>query len=93
GRCADYAIVTSDNPRGESPRAIISDIVRGMPRESYTAEPDRALAIRLALGMARRGDIVLVAGKGHEAYQEVNGERRPFSDAAHVQAALREGSR
>jgi len=93
GRCADYAIVTSDNPRGESPRAIISDIVRGMPRESYTAEPDRALAIRLALGMARRGDIVLVAGKGHEAYQEVNGERRPFSDAAQVQAALREGSR
>ncbi len=92
-RRADYAIVTSDNPRGENPQAIIADIVRGMPRESYTTEPDRAAAIRLALGMARRGDIVLVAGKGHEAYQEVSGERRPFSDAAQVRAALREGSR
>jgi len=92
-RCADHAIVTSDNPRGENPRAIISDVVRGMPCGRYTTEPDRALAIRLALGMARCGDVVLVAGKGHEAFQEVNGERRPFSDAAQVQAALREGIR
>jgi UDP-N-acetylmuramoyl-L-alanyl-D-glutamate--2,6-diaminopimelate ligase len=78
-RLADSVIVTSDNPRGEDPRAIIHDIVAGI-EGPYRVEPDRAEAIRIAVESARRGDVVVIAGKGHETYQEVHGERRPFSD-------------
>ncbi len=78
---SDVTIVTSDNPRGEDPEAIIDEILAGTdtPRELYR-EADRAKAITMAMGMASAGDIVLVAGKGHEEYQLVGSERIPFSD-------------
>jgi UDP-N-acetylmuramoyl-L-alanyl-D-glutamate--2,6-diaminopimelate ligase len=86
-RLADSVVVTSDNPRSEDPRKIIADIRQGM-RGDYTVEPDRRRAIALALQASKRGDIVLVAGKGHETYQEINGVRRPFSDVAVARTAL-----
>lgn len=89
---ADHVIITSDNPRSEDPDAIIADIAKGLRGARAAIEPDRARAIRLAVSMARRGDIVLVAGKGHEQHQEIGGIKHVFSDAAVVTAALR-GSR
>ena len=88
-RLADEVVVTSDNPRGEDPLAIIADIVRGTLSAQTIVEPDRGRAIRVAIGRAQPGDIVLVAGKGHEAYQDIAGVRHPFSDAAQVEDALR----
>ncbi len=86
---ADRVLVTSDNPRGESPSAIIHQILSGMraPRRA-AVEPDRAQAIARAFAEARPGDVVLVAGKGHEDYQEIAGERRPFSDREVVRRLL-----
>jgi len=86
-RLADSVVITSDNPRSEDPRKIIADIRQGMHGD-YAVEPDRRRAIALALRAARRGDLVLVAGKGHETYQEIAGVRRPFSDAAIARTAL-----
>ena len=86
-RLADQVILTSDNPRGEDPLAIISEILEGA-RGDCAVVPDRARAIREAIAAARRGDVVLVAGKGHERYQEIRGVRRRFSDGAVVRAAL-----
>lgn len=86
-RNADHVIVTSDNPRGENPSAIIADIAEGM-RGAHDRIVDRKLAIQKAIAVARRGDIVLVAGKGHENYQEIGGKRSRFSDAAIVKAVL-----
>ncbi len=86
-RLADSVVITSDNPRSEDPRKIIADIRQGMHGD-YAVEPDRRRAIALALREARRGDLVLVAGKGHETYQEIAGVRRPFSDAAIARTAL-----
>ncbi len=88
-RLADRAVVTSDNPRDEDPLAIIADVVKGV-RGDFSIEPDRARAVREAIREARAGDIVLVAGKGHEQYQEIAGVRHPFSDAAQARAALEE---
>jgi UDP-N-acetylmuramoyl-L-alanyl-D-glutamate--2,6-diaminopimelate ligase len=91
GRLADYVVITSDNPRNESPEAIVTAIASGIPEPArgYAARiVDRAEAIRLSLGMAHDRDVVLIAGKGHETYQEVEGVRRPFSDVAHAQQAL-----
>lgn len=86
---SDLAIVTSDNPRSEDPEEIIAQIVSGMNgKKSYMVEPDRAAAIRLACSLADPGDCVLVAGKGHETYQEISGVRYPFSDAEHLRNAL-----
>ena len=87
---ADRVIVTSDNPRSEDPRRIIADIVAGARGRAQRIgiDTDRGRAIRRAVAQARRGDIVLVAGKGHEDYQEVRGARRPFSDAAVASEAL-----
>ncbi len=87
-RLADRVIVTSDNPRFENPRSIINEVRRGV-RGSCTVEPDRRRAIASALGAARRGDIVLIAGKGHEPYQEIRGVRHPFSDLRAARLALR----
>lgn len=86
-RWADRVVVTSDNPRGESPEAIIDDIVQGC-QTLVEMEPDRAAAIRYALGAARAGDTLLIAGKGHEDYQEIKGQRLPFSDRQVVEELL-----
>ena len=86
-RGADDVWVTSDNPRNEDPRAIIDDILAGMSGQPHV-EPDRARAIFEAIGRAQRGDVVLIAGKGHEDYQEIAGERQPFSDVTMAQKAL-----
>jgi UDP-N-acetylmuramyl-tripeptide synthetase len=88
---ADRIVVTSDNPRGEDPAAIADAVVRGIRdtgRALWTLELDRAAAINGAIGSARGGDVVLIAGKGHEDYQERNGERTHFSDAEVATAAL-----
>jgi UDP-N-acetylmuramoyl-L-alanyl-D-glutamate--2,6-diaminopimelate ligase len=90
-RFADVVILTDDNPRHEQPMAIINEIVSGM-RSTPTVVPDREQAIRAALAEARAGDIVLVAGKGHEDYQQVGAERRPYSDRDTVRALLREAA-
>ncbi|MGP1717148.1 MAG: UDP-N-acetylmuramoyl-L-alanyl-D-glutamate--2,6-diaminopimelate ligase [Methylophilus sp.] len=88
GALADHVIVTNDNPRSENPYAIIAAISEGLTRE-FTMETDRAKAIALAVSRANKGDVVLVAGKGHEDYQEVQGIRYPFSDAEWVLNALK----
>lgn len=77
---SDYLIVTSDNPRGENPAAILADIEKGFRGDGYEICEDRAAAIRRAVDLAMPGDIVLIAGKGHENYQEVAGRKEPFDD-------------
>jgi UDP-N-acetylmuramoyl-L-alanyl-D-glutamate--2,6-diaminopimelate ligase len=86
-RLADLVIVTSDNPRHESPRAIIDDIVAGMSG-NYHIEEDRAAAIDGAIRGARPGDVVVLAGKGHETYQHIGDDKLPFSDAEVAQRVL-----
>ena len=82
GRLADYTIITSDNPRFEKPEQIIADIVEGMKETAgqYEVIPDRQEAVEKALENAREGDVVLIAGKGHETYQEIEGIRYPMDD-------------
>jgi UDP-N-acetylmuramoyl-L-alanyl-D-glutamate--2,6-diaminopimelate ligase len=87
-RGADVAIVTSDNPRSEDPRAIVDEITRGLETD-LEVELDRALAIQQAIEAARPGDVVLVAGKGHEQGQETDGEITPFDDREVAREALR----
>ena len=87
-RLADLAIVTSDNPRSERPGAIIDEIVAGMGNYLFEVEEVREQAIFRAVGEARSGDVVLIAGKGHEPYQEIQGVRYPFSDAEVAGRAL-----
>jgi UDP-N-acetylmuramoyl-L-alanyl-D-glutamate--2,6-diaminopimelate ligase len=80
-RCADRVIVTDDNPRTENGDAIVADIMAGFADpQAVTVERDRARAIGDAIAQANAGDIVLIAGKGHEPYQEINGVRYPFDD-------------
>lgn len=88
---SDLCIVTSDNPRSEEPEAIIAHILTGMPeREKVTVEPDRATAIRLAVEQATPGDVVLIAGKGHENYQIFKDRTIHFSDREVALKALEE---
>lgn len=87
-RLADAVVITSDNPRSESADAIIADIAAGTGNAPVKIERDRHRAIRLAVHGASADDIVLVAGKGHEDYQEIAGVRHPFSDMHEVRAAL-----
>jgi UDP-N-acetylmuramoyl-L-alanyl-D-glutamate--2,6-diaminopimelate ligase len=84
---ADFVIATSDNPRKEDPHSILRDIYPVVPRQ-VTIEIDRQRAIRHAISQANPGDTVLIAGKGHESYQEIQGVRHPFSDQVIVQQAL-----
>jgi len=93
---ADLAVVTSDNPRSEEPGAIIDEILQGIRatagefrRARVAVEPDRRAAIHQAIAAAAPGDIVIIAGKGHETYQEVCGVRHPFDDRVVAREALR----
>ncbi len=100
---ADLPIVTSDNPRGEDPDDIIGEILPGLEKggmrrmspakarsgeRGYMVEADRAAAIALAISLAKEGDTVLIAGKGHEGYQDQRGEKKPFDDLAEARKAL-----
>lgn len=93
---ADVLVITNDNPRSEDPRQIIAGILEGVTGAAGSAEvrtiPDRAAAIRAAVADAAAADVVLVAGKGHEDYQIIGQDRRPFSDAEQARAALRDWS-
>ncbi|MEY4117629.1 MAG: hypothetical protein RLZZ116_957 [Planctomycetota bacterium] len=89
---ADEVIVTSDNPRTEDPDAIIAEILTGVPssaRDRVSVESDRSRAIALAVTTAREGDIILIAGKGHEDYQIIGTEKKSFDDRREAEAALR----
>lgn len=89
---AEHVLVTSDNPRTEDPHTIIEQIVAGMdqdhPTSRYQAIEDRAAAILSAIRNAAKPDVILLAGKGHEPYQEIKGKKMPFSDADHAALAL-----
>ncbi len=92
-RYADRVVVTDDNPRGEDPRRIVADILAGMERPRAAQRcSDRGSAITGAIAGAARGDVVLIAGKGHEDYQLVGDERIPFRDSDVVRTALGEGA-
>ena len=88
-RLADLVIITDDNPRTEDGDAIVRDILAGLAEPARAVvERDRAAAITRAIGAAGPGEIVLVAGKGHETYQEVNGVQTPFDDTAVARGVL-----
>ena len=92
-RLADQVVLTSDNPRSEDPRAIIDATLAGVPddyRASVVIEPDRRTAIGTALQIARAGDVVLIAGKGHETTQTIGDRVLPFDDRAVARALLAE---
>ncbi len=90
---SDYVVLTSDNPRTEEPAAILSDMEAGLDpvqkRRCITLE-DRAQGIKLACQHAQPGDIVLVAGKGHEKYQDIQGVKHPFDDVAVLKTTLKD---
>jgi UDP-N-acetylmuramoyl-L-alanyl-D-glutamate--2,6-diaminopimelate ligase len=86
---SDFVFITSDNPRSEEPGDIIRDIESGTVKKDYLVVPDRRHAILKAIDMAEAGDIVLIAGKGHEDYQEIKGARLPFSDREVASGAIR----
>jgi UDP-N-acetylmuramyl tripeptide synthase len=87
---ADIVLVTSDNPRSEDPMMIIDQIVAGITKSTVDVriDADRARAIASAISEARRDDIVVIAGKGHEATQEIAGVHHPFKDADIAKSAL-----
>ncbi len=90
---SDLTIVTSDNPRREDPGAIIAEIMTGVvPGRNVRTEPDRRAAIRSALGEAQRGDVVLVAGKGHEDYQVVGDTKHHFDDREEIRSYIHESA-
>jgi len=80
-RIADYSVITSDNPRTEDPDEIIAQIVSNLPHEAkYVCISERREAIQHAIATAKSGDVIVIAGKGHEDYQEIQGKRFPFDD-------------
>jgi UDP-N-acetylmuramoyl-L-alanyl-D-glutamate--2,6-diaminopimelate ligase len=92
-RLADLVIVTDDNPRGEDGDAIVAGILAGFVKpDSVVVQRDRAWAIARAIGEAGPDDIVLIAGKGHEPYQEIDGIRHPFDDTTVARQCLGEHS-
>ncbi len=92
GRLADHCILTSDNPRTENPMVILAAIEKGIKPtgKSYEVIENRREAIRAALRMAEEGDVIVLAGKGHETYQEIMGVKRPFDEKAIVSELLLE---
>ncbi|WP_078391583.1 UDP-N-acetylmuramoyl-L-alanyl-D-glutamate--2,6-diaminopimelate ligase [Shouchella patagoniensis] len=87
---ADETIFTSDNPRTEDPKAILSDMTTLLDADQFAVIEDRKMAIKTAIGQANKGDIVVIAGKGHETYQEIGKERIHFDDREVARAALKE---
>ncbi len=87
---SDSVIITSDNPRGEEPLDIIREVAEGFVTKKYLIEPDRRKAIRLAISMAKKDDVVLIAGKGHETYQIFKDGPRPFDDRQIAKEVLSE---
>ena len=89
-KCADFSVLTSDNPRFEEPEAIISQIESGFRRysTSYVVIPDRKRAIAYAVSLLKKGDVLLVAGKGGEEYQEIMGIKYEYNDNAVIMEAL-----
>ncbi len=85
---SDLVIITSDNPRSEPPESIIDDIKKGIKKNNYIVEPDRRDAIFKAVSMAKQRDILLIAGKGHEDYQEIRGVRYKFNDREVLEEAI-----
>ena len=83
---SDLVILTSDNPRTEDPEAILDQVAAGFPRgfADYHREPDRRAAIALALSLGRAGDVILLAGKGHETYQEIGKNRLPLDEREEI---------
>ena len=92
GRMADFTIITSDNPRSEDPDKIIADIVKGLEPTggTYVSIADRKEAIRYAILNGRPGDIIVLAGKGHEDYQEINGKKYPMDERVLIREILEE---
>jgi len=90
-RLSDFVVVTTDNPRSEEPEAIIEEILAGARnrRAVVAVEPDRRAGIRRAIAEARDGDVVVLAGKGHETYQIIGDRRIHFDDVEEARAALR----
>jgi UDP-N-acetylmuramoyl-L-alanyl-D-glutamate--2,6-diaminopimelate ligase len=86
---ADVVCLTSDNPRNEDPRLIVEQMLQGMQHpDKAEVQLDRSTAIAGSIAHAKSHDVLLIAGKGHETYQEVKGQKLPFSDADHVLLAL-----
>jgi len=82
---SDKVIITSDNPRDEDPLQIIEEIKAGISRDNFSIEEDREKAIDMAVKMSNKGDVIIIAGKGHETYQEIKGVKNHFSDKEAVQ--------
>ncbi len=82
GRIADYTIITSDNPRTEEPEKIVNQIEEGIKKTNgkYECIVDRREAIKKAIEIANKRDLIVLAGKGHEPYQEINGVKHPFDE-------------
>jgi UDP-N-acetylmuramoyl-L-alanyl-D-glutamate--2,6-diaminopimelate ligase len=90
---SDRIVITNDNPRDELPEDIFEDMLSGLDfPDKAEIIPDRGAAIRQAVLESHSGDIVLIAGKGHESWQETSGQRIPFSDEAAVRAVLEEAA-
>ena len=87
---ADYSVITADNPDSEDPEKICRDIASYMDNGKYEIIPDRESAVKRAVGMAQEGDIVLFAGKGHEEYQLIRGEKLPFSERKIIKQSAKE---
>ena len=93
GKIADYTIITSDNPRTEEPETIISEIEAGIKKTKgkYEVIIDRKEAIKKAIKMANKTDIIVLAGKGHEPYQEINGKKYDFDERKIVKDIIEKG--
>ena len=92
GRIADYTILTTDNPRSEEPAKIIQEIEEGMKKTKgkYTVIENRREAIKEAIRMSNKRDIIIIAGKGHEVYQEIKGEKIPFNEREIIKEIIEE---
>ena len=92
GRASDFCVVTSDNPRTEDPQKILEDIIPGVEKTGcdYTVMENRREAIKYAMSYAKKDDVIVLAGKGHEPYQDIMGVKHPFDEKIIVQEVLRE---